>query len=684
MKRLMILIACLNIVVRAFAENQITISSVEATAGSEVTIRVSMANTDPVSAIQLSIPLSDNLSFVENSQKAGDRLSEHTLSVGVNDGVLNVMAYSNSMSAISGNEGDICSFKLLLGNNPGVINLITSKASLSGCDGTSIDVSVTGGYVDIRGAKIKFDKNTLDFGRIGINELSTRSILVKNVGNETLTITDVTFSATIFSIEKEWPISIDAGSSIWLYVNCRAVSKDLVDEVMTIVSNNPSGNSTIRLTATPYSVNELGLGNVAGITDEEVAVPIIMNNMDVVNGFQMEINLPDGLEYVDGSFTLSNRKQDHVATASVADGILCLVAYSPTDKSFNGSEGEVGSFKVKIIGGSNVSMNVEKAILSSTFEGNTSDVLSSKYGCTVYVKSPNMYVWSSFNFGDFSINEQNIERSFTIRNRGEAPLIISKITFDNGLFRVKEDLPLTIEPESEKAITIVCVASNVDGDISTTMELYTNDPQKRLFMVTVTGSILTPDYLMGTVEANRIGVKLNVSLNNYSNIYGIQFDINTATSFYASVDNICLTERGNNLSVSINPISEEIIRVVAYAQNNQYVNSGDGDIMTIKLVPKEVMPEGDHILTISNILLGSETMQNKYSGDDFTIGYSVNGVIPGDANKDGKLGIGDIIAIVNIIAGKVDGYDVEAADANQDNQVNTEDIDTIVSFMAGK
>ena len=124
--------------------------------------------------------------------------------------------------------------------------------------------------------------------------------------------------------------------------------------------------------------------------------------------------------------------------------------------------------------------------------------------------------------------------------------------------------------------------------------------------------------------------------------------------------------------------------MVAYAQNNQYVNSGDGDIMTIKLVPKEVMPEGDHILTISNILLGSETMQNKYSGDDFTIGYSVNGVIPGDANKDGKLGIGDIIAIVNIIAGKVDGYDVEAADANQDNQVNTEDIDTIVSFMAGK
>ena len=83
-------------------------------------------------------------------------------------------------------------------------------------------------------------------------------------------------------------------------------------------------------------------------------------------------------------------------------------------------------------------------------------------------------------------------------------------------------------------------------------------------------------------------------------------------------------------------------------------------------------------------MLGGKDMQNVYAGEDMTIGFSVNGVVPGDANKDGKVGIGDIIAIENIMAGKTEGYDLEAADANRDSQVNSEDIVTIINFMAGK
>jgi len=689
--RLSLISLLLCCVLGAWADNNIALSSVQGATGTEVTISVTMNNSDAVSALQLSIPLGDNLTFVENSQKAGDRLNGHTLSAGVNNGVLNVMVYSASMAAITGNEGEICSFKLLLGNTPGTISLTPSKVSVSDADGNSLMISVSNGAVDIRGAKLQIN-STLDFGRVAINGSSQRTVWVDNVGNEALTITDISFSSSVFSTTTIMPMTINAGSSGWIYVDCKPTVSGALDEEMTLTSNSVSGKSTIRLIAAAYGANELRLQSVSGSTDEEVTVPVLMKNSDAINGFQMEITMPDELEYVEGSFVLSDRKQDHVVTASEADGILSVVAYSPTDKTFTGNDGEVGSFKVKIVGSNNGSLNISKAMMSSTIDGKAIDVLSNQSGCNISVTSPQMYISASYDyannyhyidFGSVAINNPNIQKTISVRNRGTAPLVISNVAFDNELFSIKEELPLTIEPSQSKVLTIAYHPQET-GDFSTSMELYTNDPQKRLSIVKVFGNIFTPDYLMGTAEANRTGVKLNVELNNYSDIYGIQFDINTTQEFSVSSDNVTLTERGKNLSVSINSISEGKLRVVAYAKNDQFISGGEGQVMTIKLVPKTVLPEGDYTMTLSNIVLGSKGMKNVYAGTAETaINYSVSGAVPGDANKDGKVGIGDIIAIRNIMAGKTEGYDLDAADANQDNNVNNDDIITIINFMAG-
>ena len=683
MKKIFLMAILLCSGLGAWADNNITLSNVQGAAGTEVTVSVSMTNTDAVSAIQLSIPLDENLTFVENSQQAGSRISGHTLSAGVKDGVLNIMVYSVSMAAISGNEGDVCSFKLLLGNNPGIANLVLSKAALTGTDGSSLAVATTAGTVDIRGAKAKLNNSTLDFGRVAINGSQSRIFGITNVGNETLTITDVVFSSNIFSISDNLPLTINAGNSRYLNVYCKPTVVGAIDEEMTIVSNSVSDNNTIRLIAICYGANELRLESVYGITDEEVTVPVTMKNTNAITGLQMEIEIPNELEYVDGSFVLSSRKQDHVVTASETDGKLSVATYSPTDKPFTGNEGEVGCFKVKIVGSNDAYLGIKNAKLSSTVDGETIDVLSGSYGCTVSIRSPYLYSMKSINFGRISINEQHVEKSFTIHNRGSAPLIISNITFENELFSINEELPITIDPLSNERITVLCEARE-RGDIGTNMVIYSNDPNRRIYNVTITGEIYTPDYLTATADGNRAGVNLDVSLNNYSDIYGIQFDVNTTKDFTASANDVILTERGNNLSVSINSIGEGKLRVVAYAKNGQFVSSGEGKVMTIKLVPKEVLPEGDYSMTLNQIVLGAKDMQNVYEGEDIIINFGVNGVVPGDANKDGKIGIGDIIAIENIMAGKVNGYDLTAADANQDNKVDIEDIYVIINFMAGR
>ena len=137
MKRLSLIVLLLCFGIGVWAVNNIALSSVQGTVGTEVTVSISMTNTDAVSAIQLSIPLDDNLTFVENSHKKGNRLSSvHTLSAGVKDGILNIMIYSTNMAVISGNEGELCSFKLLLGKAPGTIRLTPSKTALTGHDGS--------------------------------------------------------------------------------------------------------------------------------------------------------------------------------------------------------------------------------------------------------------------------------------------------------------------------------------------------------------------------------------------------------------------------------------------------------------------------------------------------------------------------------------------------------------------
>ena len=86
---LLALLLCFGIEARA--DNVVSLSTASGAPGTEVTISVSMANTDAITTLQLSIPLDEELSLVENSANAGSRLSDHSVTVGTKNGVLNIV-----------------------------------------------------------------------------------------------------------------------------------------------------------------------------------------------------------------------------------------------------------------------------------------------------------------------------------------------------------------------------------------------------------------------------------------------------------------------------------------------------------------------------------------------------------------------------------------------------------------
>ena len=68
-----------------------------------------------------------------------------------------------------------------------------------------------------------------------------------------------------------------------------------------------------------------------------------------------------------------------------------------------------------------------------------------------------------------------------------------------------------------------------------------------------------------------------------------------------------------------------------------------------------------------------------------TIEFLVGGGLRGDVNLDGQVGIGDIVAITNVMAGiTTDAAIVARADVNGDGQVGIGDIVDITNIMAGK
>lgn len=677
---LLALLLCFGIEARA--DNVVSLSTASGTPGTEVTVSVGMVNTDAITTLQLSIPLDEELSLVENSANAGSRLSDHSVTVGTKDGVLNIVVYSQNMTAINGNSGEILTFRLLVGDAPKDIALTPSSLVIVGTDGLEKTGSTTDGSVSIRCAKAQYGSMTVDFGSVPIRSSYTRTVSITNIGNEPLTVTEVNFTDATFSTTTTLPFTVSAGQSTDLNVTYAPTERGNVEAQMKVVCNSISKLNTIQLTAQPFAVNEVHVGNVSGISDETVTIPLTMNNMDDIVGFQIEFQLPDALEYVEGSFELSDRKNGHQAVAIIQNGLLRIVAYSSQGNAFKGNDGVIGSFDVKLVGRNSVYLQPSTDILSANINGNTLNVLSRDYGGNITIQSPMISASNTLEFGDKPITEA-VEQTYTIWNYGSAPLTISRVVFNDERFSIKETLPLVIDNGSSSTITIA--NSNITaGSFSGTMQIYSNDPDQRLFTANISGRIFVPNHLSFSAENAFTGedVALTIEMDNYDAISGIQFDITSSDEYYIDVSKIELEERANGLNLTVQQIDESTLRLVGYLMNGS-IASSSGKLMTVYLTPAEDLTDGTHQLTISNMLLGDNDLKNKYEGPaQQSTAFLVQSYILGDANGDRTVNVLDVVTTVNrILEKELEVFVFNAADINADNIINVNDIVGIVNII---
>ena len=675
------LLLCFGMGVRA--DNVLTITGGSGAPDEEVTVTFTLANSDAVTALQVNIPLDEELTLVSGSLVKSARLANHDALASANNGVLRVMVYSTQMNTIAAGSGELFTLKLKMGSQPKNIELTPSTLTLTGSSG-ALEATSQAGTMSIRCAKAQYSTMTVDFGEVPIHSSYEQTVTVTNIGNEPLEVTALTFSdGTTFSSTTTLPFTVAAGASAPINVTYAPTVRGAITENVKVTCNSISKLNTIRLEAQPFAVNELHVQNVSGVSDSEVEVVLRMNNMDPIIGFQTVFTLPSALEYVAGSFELNaNRKDDHVASATLNGQTLTIVSYSISGKAFKGDDGVLGSFRVKLVGRYGVTLTPTVAQLTAILDNVSTDVLSAKYGGEITIQSPQLNACSTLAFGRQPVTE-DVEQTYTIRNYGNAPLTISRVVFADEGYAISDELPIEIASGTNKTLTITRT-DMTEGDFATTMNIYSNDPELRMQSVSVTGNIYAPNFLTVTADDSYQGddVLVHVSLANYDPISGFQFDISATEEYSINTADIVKTARGNGLSVSARRVDETTLRVVAYLMGDA-IAPGDGELMTLRLTPEDGQTLGQHSVSIREVMLATEGMEDKNAGEATQqVNYTAGELVVGDVNYDGTVSVIDVIATINhILQDPPVTFSRKAADVNGDSSISVVDVIGIIDII---
>ena len=179
---------------------------------------------------------------------------------------------------------------------------------------------------------------------------------------------------------------------------------------------------------------------------------------------------------------------------------------------------------------------------------------------------------------------------------------------------------------------------------------------------------------------------MTVSMANEDEISGIQFRVKLPDGVNFNLTNgkprITATSRVSGLTVDATKV-DDYAQVLIYGIGTS-VSGNSGDILSLALEVSEELNADEYELELSNIFLTkSDGLVIKQGSVKGTL--TVVEPASGDANRDGDVNVGDIIAIANYILGNPSAnFDEEAADFNGDGgKPNVGDIIAIANYILG-
>ena len=604
----------------ASATNTLSLSSVSGHPGETLTVSVSLANDEAVTALQVAIPLGEHLQYVANSALLNStRSNGHSMVASASDDTLRVAVFSLTQAALNGNEGELFTFQVKLGNEPATYPL-KAETVMTGTNGQALESNTANGSLTLLSPKIEVVTKSLDYGHIPIRANYTQTLQVRNVGNEPLHISNILFSASEFSV-SETEYTIAAGQTQNIVITFAPTIHGAISEQVRLRSdaiNDPDvyGANVCQLIADPFSVNELRVQPASGISDDTVTVRVRMNNMESIVGAQVSFKMPKQLVFVPGSAVPLSHAEGCSVLSTMSNDTLTLLLYSPTNTPVADEDGDLLSFRVRLDGASgSYQLAPKKTMLINASHQN---MVSAVYNAYVSIQSPTISGNSSLDFGHIRIDQSHTE-TYSIRNNGQVPLTIERVTFLSEGLRVLTPLPIEIARNTSQNIEVEITPAK-EGAFATTMQVYSNDPTARMKSVSLTADVYEPNSLSFREETKGTEYHLYVDLDNYSEIAGVQFDVTGLTPWTS----YALTSRANGHQIVVQPIDENTYRVILFAFSNNTLSGHEGAVVEWIWDAESANDINGQLIQMENVVLVHPSKGNRKAeaADPFTTSYT--------------------------------------------------------------
>jgi hypothetical protein len=402
------------------------------------------------------------------------------------------------------------------------------------------------------------------------------------------------------------------------------------------------------------AANVLKIGQYQVQPNTNIVIQLEADNSDPFVAFQVDIPIPAGFSYIEGSAQLNvSRSSGHLLSANLVSGnILRLIGFSVSNTAFLGNTGSLANFTIKSRAiPATFLLNIDTPLLGNNKSIN---ILTGATNGDVTVLAPNIKLSATeLNFGRVPL-ESNAEQSFQISNEGNRDLVVSNLNFTDTQFSTSDEKSFTIVANSSRNLTVKFTPTS-KGTYAKKLEISSNDPDQPLSTLLLkavayavnevhTGNIVGASASTGTLE---------FTLNNMEAFTGFQFDLTLPQPMTYTTGSAHLF-RSSDHSVTVNQIDPSTLRVLAFSGTNKNFTGNIGKILSLGFNLKGVA--GTYPVGISNVIIASTLGDNIISA--FT-GGNLQITSP-DIDASTQLNFGDVSILSNkIIQHRIYNYGQE-------------------------
>lgn len=389
----------------------------------------------------------------------------------------------------------------------------------------------------------------------------------------------------------------------------------------TIIATSTDGtNLADSAIVTVYApVNDtIVLKDTTTLKNKTIMYPVYLNNEDPVCSFQLDVNLPDGIDIAKNSkgkydIQFAGRQEDtHSITSNkISTGAVRVIAFSIANDNFSGKSGALINIPITIgdVTKGDYNISIRNIVLA--------DASEKEYYCqdangVIHVND--VIMGDANSDGKVSLADVNSTVNYIAEKPSGSFCFAAADMNNNGIINVS-DVNAIVNVLAE----VKMPASAKKNFLATANEVTTNDKMYCSNITVAPGKTAT----------------LPVNLENRGKYCSFQFDIllpkgitvdstvnqSGKVRYSASL----VTSRCVDHSLTSNLIRGNRYRVIVFSLSNTDVEGANGPVVNIKLKAEEDAAEGDYTLKMERVVLATADEKEYYPADsESTVTVSAN------------------------------------------------------------